>query len=85
MKEFQGCAGGRRGWCPDMEQKRKIIPPVYFLLSLIAMTGLHYLAPVARLRIVRIKAFLLAPSVAPDRARGRGGENPRAARPDSVR
>jgi protein-S-isoprenylcysteine O-methyltransferase Ste14 len=31
-----------------MEQKRKIIPPVYFLLSLIAMAGLHFLAPIAR-------------------------------------
>ena len=32
-----------------MEQKRRIIPPVHFLLSLIAMTGLHFLAPVARI------------------------------------
>jgi protein-S-isoprenylcysteine O-methyltransferase Ste14 len=31
-----------------MEQKRKIIPPVYFLLTLIAMTGLNFLAPIAR-------------------------------------
>src|SRR5882672_4826546 len=32
-----------------MEQKRKIIPPIYFLLSLIAMTALHYWLPIARL------------------------------------
>jgi protein-S-isoprenylcysteine O-methyltransferase Ste14 len=31
-----------------MEQKRKIIPPVYFLLSLIVMTGLHLLVPIVR-------------------------------------
>jgi protein-S-isoprenylcysteine O-methyltransferase Ste14 len=31
-----------------MEQKRKIVPPVYLLLTLIAMTGLHYLLPLAQ-------------------------------------
>lgn len=31
-----------------MERKRKIIPPVYLLCSLLAMTALHYLAPIAR-------------------------------------
>jgi protein-S-isoprenylcysteine O-methyltransferase Ste14 len=31
-----------------MEQKRKVVPPVYFLMSLIAMTGLHFLLPIAR-------------------------------------
>ena len=32
-----------------MEQKRKIIPPVYFLLSLLAMTALHFWLPIARI------------------------------------
>ena len=31
-----------------MEQKRKILPPVYLLLTLTVMLGLHFLAPVAR-------------------------------------
>lgn len=31
-----------------MEQKRKIIPPVYFVLTLIAMACLHQLLPIAR-------------------------------------
>lgn len=31
-----------------MEQKRKILPPVYFLLTLILMAGLHLLLPIAR-------------------------------------
>ena len=30
-----------------MERKRKIIPPFYLTAALIAMTALHYLAPVA--------------------------------------
>ena len=32
-----------------MEQKRKVVPPVYFLLSLVLMTGLYFLMPVAHL------------------------------------
>lgn len=32
-----------------MEKKRKILPPVYLLLSLAAMAGLHYFAPLLRL------------------------------------
>jgi len=36
-----------------MEQKRKIIPPVYFVLSLAAMALLHFLFP--------IKYFLAPP------------------------
>jgi len=32
-----------------MEQKRKIVPPVYLLLTLAAMAALHYLLPIARL------------------------------------
>jgi protein-S-isoprenylcysteine O-methyltransferase Ste14 len=32
-----------------MEQKRKIIPPVYFLLSLLAMAALHFWLPIARI------------------------------------
>lgn len=32
-----------------MEQKRKILPPVYFLLTLILMTALHLLLPIARI------------------------------------
>lgn len=31
-----------------MEQKRKIVPPVYLLLTLAAMTGLNYLLPIAQ-------------------------------------
>jgi len=31
-----------------VEQKRKIVPPVYLLLTLAAMAGLHYLLPIAR-------------------------------------
>jgi len=31
-----------------MERKRKIIPPVYLLLSLLAMTALSYFLPIAR-------------------------------------
>ena len=31
-----------------MEQKRKIVPPVYLLLTLAAMAGFHYLLPVAQ-------------------------------------
>ena len=31
-----------------MERKRKIIPPVYLLLSLLAMTALHFLLPLGR-------------------------------------
>jgi protein-S-isoprenylcysteine O-methyltransferase Ste14 len=30
-----------------MEQKRKILPPVYLLLTLAAMTALHYVLPLA--------------------------------------
>jgi protein-S-isoprenylcysteine O-methyltransferase Ste14 len=32
-----------------MEQKRKILPPVWLLLTLGAMTALHYILPLARL------------------------------------
>jgi protein-S-isoprenylcysteine O-methyltransferase Ste14 len=32
----------------NMEQKRKILPPVYLLLSLVVMTALHFFAPIAR-------------------------------------
>ncbi len=32
-----------------MEQKRKIVPPVYLLLTLLLMTGLHFLAPIVRI------------------------------------
>lgn len=32
-----------------MEQKRKVVPPVYFLLSLILMTALYFLLPVAKI------------------------------------
>ena len=32
-----------------MEQKRKIIPPVYLVLTLAAMTAFHFLMPIARL------------------------------------
>jgi protein-S-isoprenylcysteine O-methyltransferase Ste14 len=32
-----------------MEQKRKILPPVWLLLTLAAMAALHYLLPLARL------------------------------------
>jgi len=31
-----------------VEQKRKIIPPVYLALTLVAMAGLHRLLPIAR-------------------------------------
>jgi protein-S-isoprenylcysteine O-methyltransferase Ste14 len=31
-----------------VEQKRRIIPPVYLLLTLVAMTGFHFLLPIAR-------------------------------------
>lgn len=31
-----------------MEQKRKVLPPVYLLLALLAMAGLHFLFPIAR-------------------------------------
>lgn len=31
-----------------MEQKRKIVPPVYLLLTLLSMTALHWLLPIAR-------------------------------------
>ncbi|HEX7027866.1 MAG TPA: isoprenylcysteine carboxylmethyltransferase family protein [Gammaproteobacteria bacterium] len=30
-----------------MERKRKILPPVYLLLTLALMTGFHFLAPIA--------------------------------------
>jgi protein-S-isoprenylcysteine O-methyltransferase Ste14 len=32
-----------------MEQKRKIVPPIYLLLSLIVMTVLHFWYPIARI------------------------------------
>jgi protein-S-isoprenylcysteine O-methyltransferase Ste14 len=32
-----------------MEQKRRIVPPVYLLIALVAMTALHYWLPLARL------------------------------------
>ena len=32
-----------------MEQKRKVVPPVYFLSCLILMTALYFLLPVARI------------------------------------
>jgi protein-S-isoprenylcysteine O-methyltransferase Ste14 len=32
-----------------MEKKRKLIPPVYLLITLVAMVGLHWLVPLARL------------------------------------
>jgi len=32
-----------------MEPKRKILPPVYLLLALLVMVGLHYLMPIARI------------------------------------
>ena len=32
-----------------MEQKRKIVPPVYLLLTLLVMTGLNYRLPLARI------------------------------------
>ncbi|HEU0200846.1 MAG TPA: isoprenylcysteine carboxylmethyltransferase family protein [Burkholderiaceae bacterium] len=31
-----------------MEQKRKIVPPVYFFAALVLMATLHFLAPLAR-------------------------------------
>ncbi len=31
-----------------MEQKRKVVPPVYFLISLIFVTALYYLLPVVK-------------------------------------
>ncbi|MGB7543747.1 MAG: isoprenylcysteine carboxylmethyltransferase family protein [Burkholderiales bacterium] len=31
-----------------MEQKRRIVPPVYLLLTLVAMTGFHFLLPITR-------------------------------------
>ncbi len=31
-----------------MEQKRKILPPVYLLLTVVAMTGFHYFLPLGR-------------------------------------
>jgi protein-S-isoprenylcysteine O-methyltransferase Ste14 len=34
---------------PDVERKRKVIPPVYLLLTLAAMVALHFTLPVARL------------------------------------
>jgi len=32
-----------------MEQKRRILPPVWLLITLIAMTGLHLLVPIRRI------------------------------------
>jgi protein-S-isoprenylcysteine O-methyltransferase Ste14 len=32
-----------------MEQKRKIVPPIYLLFTLIVMTGLHFWLPIARI------------------------------------
>jgi protein-S-isoprenylcysteine O-methyltransferase Ste14 len=32
-----------------MEQKRKVIPPVYFFLALVLMAALHWMLPLARL------------------------------------
>jgi len=32
-----------------MEQKRKIVPPVYLLASLLAMAGLHFWFPIVRI------------------------------------
>ena len=32
-----------------MEQKRKVLPPVYFLMSLVATAILHYALPITRL------------------------------------
>ena len=31
-----------------MERKRKVIPPVYLVVTLLAMAALHFLAPIAR-------------------------------------
>ena len=31
-----------------MERKRKVIPPVYFGATIVAMAALHYIAPIAR-------------------------------------
>jgi len=31
-----------------MEQKRKVIPPVYFFLALVSMAALHWALPIAR-------------------------------------
>jgi protein-S-isoprenylcysteine O-methyltransferase Ste14 len=32
-----------------MEQKRKVLPPVYFLLTLLSMAALHWTLPLARI------------------------------------
>jgi protein-S-isoprenylcysteine O-methyltransferase Ste14 len=34
---------------PAMEQKRKIVPPIYLLFTLLAMAALHFGVPVARI------------------------------------
>lgn len=39
----------RTGKLPGMEQKRRIVPPIYFLLALLTMAALHYLLPLGRL------------------------------------
>src|SRR5262245_52248791 len=31
-----------------MEQKRKVVPPVYFVLALVAMAALHWVLPMTR-------------------------------------
>jgi protein-S-isoprenylcysteine O-methyltransferase Ste14 len=33
----------------DMEQKRKIVPPIYFLAAILLMVALHYFLPLARI------------------------------------
>ena len=33
---------------PAMERKRKIVPPVYLLLTLLAMAAMHFFLPIAR-------------------------------------
>jgi protein-S-isoprenylcysteine O-methyltransferase Ste14 len=32
-----------------MEQKRKIVPPIYFLAAILLMVALHYILPLARI------------------------------------
>lgn len=37
------------GRLPDMEQKRRILPPAYFLLAILFMAALHFLVPLTRI------------------------------------
>ena len=40
--------GRRSNTSEAMERKRKVIPPVYFGATIVAMAALHYVAPIAR-------------------------------------